>query len=198
MSTSSTIDFSNTLAPDIDLPVVPKFTSSILESYQPAKLFQDNSKRITSLHFDDSGQYLVTASEDDSLQIYDCSSGTPYRTLFSKKYGCHLARFTHRGPHHVLYASTHESGERAGADVIRFLDTAQNKYLTYFHGHKHSVISLDVSSLDDAFVSSSLDGTVRIWDTRTPNCQGCISLPPSHRAVVAIDPTSKVLGIGIY
>ena len=36
-----------------------------------------------------------------------------------------------------------------------------------------SVISLEVSPLDDGFMSGSLDNTVRLWDLRTPNCRVC-------------------------
>ncbi|KNE64715.1 hypothetical protein AMAG_10066 [Allomyces macrogynus ATCC 38327] len=174
---------------------VPRLNPAMLESFKPAKVFQDNSKRITSLHFDDSGQYLVTASEDDSLRLYDCVAGKTHKVLHSKKYGVHLARFTHRGPNHVLYASTKESGEKPNADTIRFLSTTDNRYISYFHGHKHAVTSLEVSPLDDTFVSASLDGTVRIWDSRNPQCQGCITLPPGQRAVVGIDQQSLVLAV---
>ncbi|KAI9190311.1 hypothetical protein H9P43_001745 [Blastocladiella emersonii ATCC 22665] len=191
-------DFSKNTPGEVNVPETPPLSAQLLESYKPARLCQENTKRITSLHFDDSGQYLVTASEDDSIRIYDCNTATHQRVSFSKKYGCHLARFTHDGPTKVLYASTKESGERADADVIRYLDTPTNQYIRYYKGHKHSVTSLEVSPVDDLVVSASLDGTVRLWDTRSPNCQGCITLGTSQRAVAGIDSTGRVMAVVTY
>lgn len=65
---------------------------------------------ITSLDFDDQGELLVTACDDETLQLYNCRDGTHTKTLFSKKYGAHLARFTHHSSS-ILYASTKVDGE---------------------------------------------------------------------------------------
>ena len=46
----------------------------------------------------------VTASDDDSIQLYSLDSGEPIKTLHSKKYGICRVTFSH---HHtsVIYAS---------------------------------------------------------------------------------------------
>jgi COMPASS component SWD2 len=46
-----------------------------LDSLQVAKTFQDNSKPITSIDFDESGAYLITASEDETMNVYDTLQG---------------------------------------------------------------------------------------------------------------------------
>ena len=33
------------------------------------------------------------------------------------------------------------------------------------------VVTLNMSPVDDTFISGSLDKTIRIWDLRSPNCQ---------------------------
>ena len=68
---------------------------------------------ITSLDFDDPGELVLAAYDDESLQIYSCKEGKHVKTLFSKKYGAHLARFTHHSQS-VLYASTKGDGTPCG------------------------------------------------------------------------------------
>lgn len=45
------------------------------------------------------------------------------------------------------------------------------------------------------FVSGSLDKSIRLWDLRSPNCQGYIGI--MGRPVTAFDPDGLVLAIGI-
>ncbi|CAG8740347.1 19210_t:CDS:1, partial [Cetraspora pellucida] len=40
-----------------------------------AKNFYENSQPITSLDFDDTGEFCVTASADDSINLYNCLQG---------------------------------------------------------------------------------------------------------------------------
>ena len=40
---------------------------------------------------------------------------------------------------------------------MRYMSVHDNKYIRYFLGHKARVISLDVSPINDTFVTSSQD-----------------------------------------
>jgi COMPASS component SWD2 len=65
---------------------------------------------ITSLDFDDQGDYLVAAGDDETVQVFDVKEGKSTKTVPSKKYGVHLAKFTHHS-RQILHASTKVDGE---------------------------------------------------------------------------------------
>jgi COMPASS component SWD2 len=69
----------------------------------------DSDVFITSLDFDDTGEFLVAACDDETIQLYNAKEGKHSKVLYSKKYGVHLAKFTHQS-HSVLYASTKVDG----------------------------------------------------------------------------------------
>ena len=57
------------------------------------------------------------------------------------------------------------------------------------------VVALSMSPVDDMFLSGSLDKTLRLWDLRSPNCQGLMHL--SSRPVAAFDPEGLVFAAGV-
>ncbi|KAI9098131.1 WD40-repeat-containing domain protein [Phlyctochytrium arcticum] len=162
-----------------------RLTKDLLQKFEIAKVFKDNRSPITSVDFDDSGEYCVTTSEDDSIRVYDAVKGIAKQFVYSKKYGCSQARFSHHNSS-IIYASTKED------DTIRYLSVHDNRYLRYFKGHTRRVVGLEFSPQDDHFLSASLDESVRLWDLRAQHSQGLMNLQGSGRPCVNFDQTGKV------
>lgn len=141
---------------------------------------------MTSLDFDDNGEFLLAACSDDSLQLYNAKEGKHIKTLLSQKYGAHLARFTHHSQS-ILYASTKVD------DTIRYLSTHDNQFLRYFKGHTAPVTSLALNPASDTFISCSLDNTVRLWNLNSPSPQARLNLSTPHLATY--DPSATVIAI---
>lgn len=76
---------------------------------------------ITSLDFDDQGDYLVAAGDDEALQVFDIKEGKLTKTVPSKKYGVHLAKFTHHS-RQILHASTKVDGELCPCPIFGNLE----------------------------------------------------------------------------
>lgn len=91
------------------------------------KLFRreedEESKNIStlSLDFDDPGDNLMTAQDDDTIQIYNVRTGTHSKKVLSKKYGVKLAKFTHTSAC-ILYAST--KSDRKSTKIALLLETS--------------------------------------------------------------------------
>ncbi|KOS13640.1 wd40 repeat-like protein [Malassezia pachydermatis] len=166
-------------------------TQDLIASLKPAKVFKEfvqAEHQVTSLDYDDRGELCVTASDDETIQLYNCRSGKHVKTLYSKKYGVNLARFTHKSSA-IVYASTKED------DTVRYHSMHDNKYLQYFRGHKRRVVSLEMSPVDDTFLSGAVDDSVRLWDLRSPAAQGHLRV--QGHPVVAYDPTGMVFAVSI-
>ncbi|KAI0711926.1 WD40 repeat-like protein [Cerioporus squamosus] len=183
--------------------VVIPLTTSIMSKLKAAKVFknavepaapsspgqgsrsptqQQGPRHITGMSFDDRGDQCITAGEDETFRLYNL------KVLYSKKYGVDLPRFTHKNTA-IIHASTKED------DTVRYHSLHDNKYLQYFKGHKGRVVSLEMSPIDDGFMSGSEDKTVRLWDLRSPNCRGLLNLPASP--VVAYDASGLVFAVGV-
>lgn len=165
-----------------------KLADQVVRSFRVAKIFRENTDKINAIDFSATGEHLISCSEDDQIVIYDCEKGTQTRTVNSKKYGVDLIHFTH-SPHTAIHSSTKVD------DTIRYLSLHDNKYLRYFPGHTKKVISLCISPVEDSFLSGSMDKTLRLWDLRSPNCQGVMHL--SGRPIAAYDPEGLIFAAGV-
>ncbi|KAJ8692842.1 hypothetical protein PTI98_010116 [Pleurotus ostreatus] len=186
-------------------PQTMTLTNQLMGKFKPAKIFKgaveatpppspggrtssNGPKHITGISFDDRGDQVITAAEDETFRLYNCKSGKPLKTLHSKKYGVDLPRFTHKNTS-IVHASTKED------DTVRYHSLHDNKYLQYFKGHKDRVVSLEVSPVDDCFMSGSMDKTVRLWDLRTPTCRGLLALPSTP--IVTYDLSGLVFAVAV-
>ncbi|CAN3375873.1 hypothetical protein DIURU_003973 [Diutina rugosa] len=172
-----------------------------LRALAPTKHFSyHHQASVTSLDFDDSGQYLISAGVDQSIQLYDVHKGAHHRDVQSQKYGAHLARFTHQGLN-CLYASTAQISAGASADngagtdthQIRLLNLENKQYVRYFKGHHHQVTALEVNPVHDRFISASVDGRVKLWDLRSSHDVGAVSAPGAQ--ALGYDPQGQVMAV---
>ncbi|TMS19686.1 WD repeat-containing protein 82 [Larimichthys crocea] len=166
-----------------------KITDSVLRSFRVARTYRENSQKVNCVDFSPNGENAVSSSDDDCIVLYDIRKGKPKRTLFSKKYGVDLIRYTHGDTQKVVYSSNKLD------DTIRYLSLTDNKFIRYFPGHTARVIALSMSPVDDTFISGSLDKTIRIWDLRSPNCQGLTN--PLGKPVCSFDPDGLIFAAGV-
>lgn len=158
-------------------------------NFKHSKRFSGENQLITTLDFDDSGQFLLATSINKSIQLYDALKGRFQKAVQSQKYGCHLAKFTHNSQQ-CIYASSMQTDDH----TIRYLSLNDNSFIRYFRGHKNLVNSLEVNPTQDLIVSASLDNTIKLWDLRSSNFQG--STPMQGPSFTAFDPSGLVLAIG--
>eukprot|EP01105_Mastigella_eilhardi_P005565 TRINITY_DN17244_c0_g1_i1.p1 TRINITY_DN17244_c0_g1~~TRINITY_DN17244_c0_g1_i1.p1 ORF type:complete len:370 (+),score=87.84 TRINITY_DN17244_c0_g1_i1:43-1110(+) len=152
------------------------------------KVFKENTAPINSIDFfHGDGELVVTSSDDETIRVYNVNSASPQRTVYSKKYGVSLTRFTHNN-NNVISAS-----KNGWDESLRYLSLHDNKYINYFKGHRDRVVSLSMSPCSDAFMSGSLDNTVRLWDLRSSACQGLLRV--SGQPAVSFDPEGIIFGV---
>lgn len=163
-----------------------------LDTFQPSKIWAKDSLKesgnITSLCFADQGEYLLSSGDGDTLLLWNCSNGRLQKYIYSKKYGCDLAKFTHENSS-IVYASTKVD------NTIRYQAIQDNRYLEYFRGHESRVTSLEMCPIDKTFLSAAKNESVRLWDLRTKNCQGLF--PLQGHPIVAIDPEGIIFAIAL-
>uniref|UniRef100_A0A1A7WMD6 WD repeat domain 82 n=1 Tax=Iconisemion striatum TaxID=60296 RepID=A0A1A7WMD6_9TELE len=164
-------------------------TDRVMRNFMVARTYRFNSEKVNCVDYSSNGENAVSSSNDDCIVLYDIQSGRPAKTVYSKKYGADLIRFTCGDAHTVVYSSNKQD------DTIRYLSLTNNQFIRYFPGHTARVTALSMSPVDEVFISSSLDKTIRIWDLRLPDCQGLTN--PLGKPICSFDPDGLIFAAGV-
>ncbi|KAF5768951.1 putative transcription factor WD40-like family [Helianthus annuus] len=164
-----------------------ELTEEIIQSMEVGMAFRDYTGRISSMDFHKTSNFLVTASDDESIRLYDVANATCLKTINSKKYGIDLVSFTSH-PTTVIYSS-----KNGWDESLRLLSLHDNKYLRYFRGHHDRVVSLSLCARAEHFISGSLDRTVLLWDQRADKCQGLLRV--QGRPATAYDDQGLIFAV---
>lgn len=54
---------------------IMKLVDHVVRSFKVAKVFHDNKDRINSIDFTTDGNTLISSSDDESINLYDCQKG---------------------------------------------------------------------------------------------------------------------------
>ena len=117
---------------------------------------------VDSAAFSPDGSRIVSASNDETVKIWDTQTGECIRTLEGHTSRVHTAAFSPDGSR-IVSASNDET--------VKIWDTQTGKCIRTLTGHTDSVWSAAFSPDGNSIASAGWwDRTIRIWNTETGKC----------------------------
>lgn len=141
-----------------------------------------HSKEVVSALYSNDGRYIVSASWDKTVGIWDGHNGK----LLHKLIG-------HSGD--ILFAVFSPNGKQVASAsrdrTVRVWDSTSGECLHIYYGHQDEINSVCYSSDGQYLLSSSRDNTIRLWEVMTGNCIRTIDTSPNHALLITIDSKDK-------
>jgi len=111
--------------------------------------------------FSPDGKILVSSSADQTVRLWDVSTGQCFKMLQGHTHRVRSAAFS---PNGKILAS--------GSDDQRVYlwDTSTSQCLKTLQGHTHRVSLVAFSPDGSTLASGSGDGTIKLWDVKTGEC----------------------------
>ncbi|KAI8993445.1 Utp21 specific WD40 associated putative domain-containing protein [Pilobolus umbonatus] len=116
-----------------------------------------HKKPITGLTTDNISRYLISASVDKTIKIWDIKTGKIVHTI---DLGSPVVEIRYHRENDLLAAVCDDLG-------IRVIDLETKNIIREFWGHRNRITDFTFTPDSRWIVSASLDGTVRTWDLPT-------------------------------
>ncbi|RYP65653.1 hypothetical protein DL771_008205 [Monosporascus sp. 5C6A] len=132
-----------------------------VEKLENLVTLEGHSDWVVSVAFSADSQQLASASADETVKIWDTTTGKCLQTLKG-----------HGGRVHSVAFSTNSQRLASASDdkAIKIWDITAGKCIQTFEGHKDRVYSVIFSVDNQQLVSASVDKTVKIWNIATGKC----------------------------
>ena len=144
------------------------------------------------MSFHRSGKFLVTASDDGIVNLFNPLQGEKLAVLATES-GSQFIQYTHSNAA-IVYANSD-----VAKPGINYVSLHTQRCISSFAGHAGSPITCVAMSMhSDQFMSAAKDGTVRLWDLREPRkCAAQLKTTPPDgvqgNVHITFDPTSQVV-----
>ncbi|KFZ17327.1 hypothetical protein V501_01790, partial [Pseudogymnoascus sp. VKM F-4519 (FW-2642)] len=150
---------------------------------------EGHSGSVCSVAFSRDSRLLASASDDNTVKVWDAATGTLQQTLEGHRSWVRSVAFSHDSK--LLASASYDN-------TVKVWDAATGTLQQTLEGHSGSVSSVAFSHDSRLLASASDDNTVKVWDAATGTLQQTLEGHSNAVSSVAFSHDSRLLASASY
>ncbi|MBD2340169.1 ribosome assembly protein 4 [Calothrix sp. FACHB-156] len=140
--------------------------------FQELQTLSDHNSSVNSVTFSPDGQQLASGSDDNTIKLWDVSTGKVIQTLPPLREATPTESYIDSGHQDSVTSIAFSSDGKklaSGSEdkTIKLWDITTGKLLQTFSGHGDVIKTIALSSDGQKLASGSKDKTIKLWDVST-------------------------------
>ena len=144
----------------------------------PYATFERHTGPVVSVVFSPEGDTLASASTDNTIRLWDVSSGTLKKTLTGHTGGIYEIVFSPQG--NILASASSDTS-------VRLWDVVTGIHIRKLTGNTNKVTNVVFSPEGDTLASASTDNTIRLWDVSSGTLKKTLTVKRGYSRVFSPD-----------
>ena len=141
-----------------------------MESNLTSEILKAHTSYVRSVAFNHDGTMIVSGSGDNTIRVWDVSTGVCLSTLKGHTGDINSVAFNHDGTKIVSASGDFFDFSNRGDNTVRVWNVSTGVCLSTLKGHTRSVNSVAFNHDGTKVVSASSDKTIRVWNVTTGEC----------------------------
>lgn len=169
-----------------------KYSDGLPVSYQPGTVLLTltaHTEAVTSVAYSPDGSLIASGSADNSVKIFDASTGSLLRSLTGHTWDVSCVAFS---PDGLTLASTSYD------DKIKLWKVSDGTLIRTISGHTNNVMSVCFSPDSQVIASGSWDNTIKIWRLSDGTVMRTLTGHTNSVYSVAYSPDGQTLASGSW
>ena len=163
------------------------------EKQELGRILRGHKERIVSMTFSPDGKLIASASEDNTVKVWNWETGQALYSLETPQFRVYVVAFSPDGKTLATADGDYPISMRAGRRQINLWEAGSGKPLRSFGDHQWAVTSLTFSSDGKLLASSSKDKTVKIWNLSDGRLVQSLEKLVTDIALMVFSPEGKTL-----